>query len=202
MEETTATDCRGTNISTQSSSIYFQVNKLQNSSVDRPKKKVRDSSLVTSYLMMPQDANPHGNVYGGTIMRDVDGVAAAVAERHCRTNTVTASIDRMDFIKPVYVGNLLTIKASINCVGETSMEIGVRIEAENLATGQVVHTGSCYLTYVALDRDGKPTVVPDVELETEDERRRYSEAQERRKIRLMERTQSIINSKHLREISQ
>lgn len=151
---------------------------------DRLKKKVEDSSLVTSYLMMPQDANPHGNVYGGTIMKYVDAVAAAVAERHCRTNTVTASIDRMDFFKPVYIGDLLTLKASVNCTGETSLEIGVRIESENLRTGEFVHTGSSYLTYVALDRDGKPTIVPEIVPETEAERRRYNEALERRKIRL------------------
>ena len=148
---------------------------------DRLKKKVEDSSLVTSYLMMPQDANPHGNVYGGTIMKYVDAVAAAVAERHCRTNTVTASIDRMDFFKPVYIGDLLTLKASVNCTGETSLEIGVRIESENLRTGEFVHTGSSYLTYVALDRDGKPTIVPEIVPETEAERRRYNEALERRK---------------------
>lgn len=159
---------------------------MQSNVEDRPKKGVQVSSLVTSYLMMPQDANPHGNVYGGTIMKYVDAVAAAVAERHCRTNTVTASIDRMDFFKPVYIGDLLTLKASVNYTGKTSLEIGVRIEAENLRSGEVVHTGSSYLTYVALDRDGKPVVVPEIVPETEVEKRRYKEAQERRKIRLIE----------------
>ncbi|MDG6996094.1 MAG: acyl-CoA thioesterase [Nitrososphaerota archaeon] len=159
---------------------------MESSATDRPKKGVQVSALVTSYLMMPQDANPHGNVYGGTIMKYVDAAAAAVAERHCRTNTVTASIDRMDFFKPVYIGDLLTLKASVNYTGKTSLEIGVRIEAENLRSGEVAHTGSSYLTYVALDRDGKPTTVPEIVPETEVEKRRYKEAQERRKIRLIE----------------
>lgn len=159
---------------------------MESSATDRPKKGVQVSALVTSYLMMPQDANPHGNVYGGTIMKYVDAAAAAVAERHCRTNTVTASIDRMDFFKPVYIGDLLTLKASVNYTGKTSLEIGVRIEAENLRSGEIAHTGSSYLTYVALDRDGKPTTVPEIVPETEVEKRRYKEAQERRKIRLIE----------------
>ncbi|MDG6904797.1 MAG: acyl-CoA thioesterase [Nitrososphaerota archaeon] len=136
--------------------------------------------------MMPQDANPNGNVYGGTIMKYVDAVAAAVAVRHCRTNTVTASIDRMDFFKPVYIGDLLTMRASVNYTGKTSLEIGVRIESENLRTGEIAHTGSSYLTYVALDREGKPTLLPEIVPETEEEKRRYREAEERRKIRLLE----------------
>ena len=92
--------------------------------------------------MLPVDANPMGNVHGGTILKLVDTAAAVAALRHARTNVVSASIDRMDFYHPVYVGNLLILKASVNYAGRTSMEVGVRIEAEDLKTGKVTHTGS------------------------------------------------------------
>ncbi len=147
-------------------------------------KRVSDSTLVTSILMMPGDANVLGNVYGGTIMKLMDQIAASVAIRHCRKNVVTASIDRMDFWKPVYIGNLLTLRASVNYVGRTSLEVGVRIEAEDLRTGNVVHTGSSYLTFVALDAEGKPDVVPDIIPETPEEKRRYDEGKKRKEERL------------------
>jgi acyl-CoA hydrolase len=133
--------------------------------------------------MMPNDANPGGNVFGGTILKLMDEVASIVAFRHCRRNVVTASIDRMSFYAPVYVGNLIALKASVNYVGNTSMEIGVRIEAEELMTGKVTHTGSSYLTYVALDNRGRPTPVPKVIPVTQEEKRRYRQALERRKLR-------------------
>ncbi len=148
-------------------------------------RRMSDSSLTTCYQMTPQDANPYGSVYGGTIMKLMDGLAAAVAERHCKKNTVTASIDRMDFFKPVNVGDLLILKASVNYAGLTSLEVGVRIEAESLRTGNVVHTGSSYLTFVALDTNGKPTPVPKVIPKTRDEKRRYAEAKQRRDERLI-----------------
>src|SRR5579875_2427537 len=103
----------------------------------RPSRKVSESALITAHLMMPQDANIQGNVYGGTIMKLVDEIAGIVAGRHCRQNVVTASIDRMDFFKPVYIGNLLILKAAVNHVGRTSLEVGVRIEAEDLKTEEV-----------------------------------------------------------------
>jgi acyl-CoA hydrolase len=134
--------------------------------------------------MRPEDANPAGNVYGGSIMKLLDGLAAAVATRHSRSNVVTASIDRMDFLKPVYIGDLLVLNATINCVGESSMEVGVRIDAENMLTGEVRHTGTCQTTFVALDENGKPKVVPNIVPETDEEKRRYEEAMERRKERL------------------
>lgn len=137
--------------------------------------------------MTPQDANLAGNVHGGVIMRLIDDAAYVVATRHCRCNTVTASIDRMDFHNPVYVGDLVSLKASLNLVGKTSMEIGVRVETENLKTGEISHGVSAYLTYVALDENGKPTSVPPLILETEDDKRRNTEAQVRRRIRLQER---------------
>jgi acyl-CoA hydrolase len=146
--------------------------------------KVSESSLIASHLMMPQDANIQGNVYGGTIMKLMDEIAGVVAAKHCRKNVVTASIDQMSFLKPVYIGNLLILKASVNYVGTTSMEVGVRIEAEDLPTGKVVHTGSSYMTFVALDEQGRPSAVPKILPETEVEKRRYEEARARRAKRL------------------
>ncbi|HEY94765.1 MAG TPA: acyl-CoA thioesterase [Dehalococcoidia bacterium] len=137
--------------------------------------------------MTPQDANLAGNVHGGVIMRLIDDAAYVVATRHCRCNTVTASIDRMDFHNPIYIGDLVSLKASLNLVGKTSMEIGVRVDSENLKTGEMSHGVSAYLTYVALDENGRPTSVPPLILETEEDKRRNTEAQVRRRIRLQER---------------
>ena len=132
---------------------------------------------------MPTDANVLGNVFGGAIMRYMDEVAAIVAWRHAGKNVVTASIDRMNFYAPVFVGNLLIMKASVNYVGTTSMEIGVRIEAQDPTTRKGAHTGSCYLTYVALDGKGRPTPIPPLIVTTPDERRRFKQALARRKLR-------------------
>ncbi len=132
------------------------------------------------------DANNSGNVFGGAILRLIDEVGSVVAIKHARTNVVTASVDRMDFYSPVYIGDMLRLNASINFVHRTSMEIGVRVEAENPFTGEVRHTGTSLLTYVGLDQNRKPTLVPALKLETDEDRRRWAEAQERRKTRLKE----------------
>ncbi len=153
-------------------------------SESQPSFKVSESALIASHLMMPQDANIQGNVYGGTILKLMDEIAGVVATRHCRKNVVTASIDQMSFLKPVYIGNLLILKASVNYVGTTSLEVGVRIEAEDLHSGSVVHTGSSYMTFVALDEQGRPSVVPQIVPETTFEKRRYEEARARRAKRL------------------
>lgn len=150
-------------------------------------KKVKDSSVVMGQLMSPQDANLSGNVHGGVIMRLIDSTAGVVATRHTQTNVVTASVDRLDFHHPVYVGDLVTLTASLNLVGRTSMEVGVRVEAENLRTREIRHTASAYLTLVALDKDGRPAVAPPLVLETEGEMRRHHEAEMRREARLSER---------------
>jgi len=150
-------------------------------------KRVSDSSVVTAQMMIPQDANPAGNVHGGVVVKTIDEAAGVVAARHCRSNVVTASIDRMDFHHPIFVGDLLFFKASMNFVGRTSMEIGVRVEAENLLTGEVRHAATAYLTYVALDRQGRPAAVPTLILETDGDRRRNREAKARREQRLAER---------------
>lgn len=147
-------------------------------------KTVKESTITIVQQMTHQDANLAGNVHGGTIMKLVDNTGGIVASRHAGCLVVTASLDRLDFHSPVYVGDLLRLQSSVNFVGNTSMEVGVRVEAENFITGEVRHTASAYLTYVALDEKGKPKKVPPLVSETEEEKRRNREAQERRKKRL------------------
>jgi acyl-CoA hydrolase len=127
----------------------------------------------SSRQMMPADANPQGNAYGGSILKYLDEVAAAVCLRHARTKVVTASIERMDFDEPVLVGDLLVLKAALIYTGRSSMIVGVRVEAENLMSGKIVKTGSCYLTFVALDDRGRPVPVAPVEPTTPEEKRWY-----------------------------
>lgn len=146
-------------------------------------RRVAESETVTQRIMMPTDANILGNVFGGSILRYMDEAAAITAFKHARKNVVTASIDRMDFINPVYVGDLLVLKAKVNYVGRTSMEIGVRIEAENLTTGKVTHSGTGILTFVALDDDKRPTQIAPLILVTPEEQRRNKEAKQRRELR-------------------
>jgi acyl-CoA hydrolase len=150
-------------------------------------KTVNESSVFIVQQMTQADANLAGNVHGGIIMKLIDNTAGIVAGRHASSNVVTASIDRLDFHNPVYVGDLLKVNAAINYVGKSSMEIGARVEAENFLTGESRHTASAYLTYVALGSDGKPKNVPPLILKNEEEERRHREAETRRKIRLDER---------------
>lgn len=147
-------------------------------------KSISQTSVTMAQVMLPQDANPAGNIHGGVIMKLIDTAAAVVASRHAQRNTVTASIDSMSFHNPVYVGDLLILKAGINMVGKSSMEIGVRVEAEDYIRGIVRHTASAYLTFVALDESGNPAPVPKLRLETDEERRRNKEAEHRRNSRL------------------
>lgn len=150
-------------------------------------KTIRESVVVTATVMSPQDVNLAGNVFGGAIMKLIDTVAASVAVKHSRANAVTASLDRLDFHHPVFPGDLVTCRASLNYVGKTSMEIGVRVESENLLTGELKHTASSYLTFVALDMSGKPTELPPLIPETAEEKRRNSDAAVRREERLKQR---------------
>ncbi len=151
---------------------------------DQPKSRtVADTQVTLARIMLPDDANPVGNVHGGTIMKLIDDAAGAVAIRHARSNVVTASIDRLDFHEPVFVGDLLMLKAAINCTGRTSMEIGVRVEAEDMRTGKVRHTSSAYLTFVGLDDNGKPHVIAQIMPETDDQKRRHVAACKRREER-------------------
>jgi uncharacterized protein (TIGR00369 family) len=150
-------------------------------------KSAKESEVIMTHLVLPQDANPAGNLHGGVILRHIDTTAGVVAKRHTRGNVVTVSIDRMAFKQPAYMGELLIFKASLNHVGRSSMEIGVRVEAENLRTGEVRHTNSAYLTFVALDDNGKPTPVPPLILDTPTAQRRHREAELRRELRQRER---------------
>ena len=148
---------------------------------------VSETQHETAQLMMPQHANVLGHVFGGVVLSMMDTTAAVSAIRHARLACVTVSVDRVDFREPVHVGDLVIMKSSVNFVGKTSMEIGVRVETENLVTGLKRHTNSCYLTFVAIDRNGKPVPVPQLRPETPDEVRRFNAAKERRERRLQER---------------
>ncbi len=154
---------------------------------DLSPKAVKQSHATMTELMMPHMANNHGNVFGGVILSLVDRVAAVAAIRHSRSTCVTASFDRVDFIEPIFLGELVVAMASVNFVGRTSMEVGVKVEAENLVTGETRHTNSCYVTFVAIDDAGKPKPVPQVIPETDTEVRRFEVAKRRRERRLKER---------------
>jgi acyl-CoA hydrolase len=152
-------------------------------------KTVAASQTILTHFLLPEDANPAGNIHGGVIMKHIDSAAGVAAFRHARCNVVTASIDRLDFIHPAFVGNLLILRASVNLAGRTSMEIGVRAETETLLTGEMRHVASAYLTFVALDEAGHPTPVPPLISENEVQKRRLRMAQSRRKSRLTEKQQ-------------
>ncbi len=152
----------------------------------KTQKCAQDSSVIISRVMLPEDANPAGIVHGGVIMKEIDNAAGVAAVRHTRRICVTASIDRLDFHEPAFIGNLVTIKAGINMTGKTSMEIGARVETEDLLTGRKTHLASAYLTFVALDDNKKPVKVPPLKLITEEDFRRNKEANARKKVRLSE----------------
>ena len=151
------------------------------------KKDAQESKTEMTVMMLPSDANPKGNVFGGVIMKHVDLAAGLVAKRHARnTNCVTASIDRMTFMKPVYIGHALILSARLNYVRRSSMEVEVSIESENLDDGKRVKTGTAFVTMVALDKDGKPTEVPQLAIKTTDDKRRFREGEIRMQARLKE----------------
>jgi acyl-CoA hydrolase len=169
---------------------------MTGSNSKRTARTVRESQHETSEIMMPGDANNLGHVFGGVVLAMMDKTAAVAAIRHARASCVTASIDRVDFREPIHLGDLVVMKASVNFVGRTSMEIGVRVEAEDLQTGRRRHTNSCYMTFVAVDRDGRPQEVPDLKPESPDEIRRYQAAIERRRRRLEERQAEKLTREH------
>ncbi|MBI2773628.1 MAG: acyl-CoA thioesterase [Chloroflexi bacterium] len=138
------------------------------------------SKTVMARAMLPSDANPWGNVHGGEIVKLIDSCAGAAAQRHARTKVVTARIDELSFVSPVLVGDLVTARASVNEVGRTSMEVGVRVEAENTLTGKVAHVASAYLVFVAIDDHGRPRPIPPVIAETDEDKRRMAAAKDRR----------------------
>ena len=134
--------------------------------------------------MNPDMANALGNVHGGMIMKLVDEAGGFAAMKHARNVTVTVAMDSMTFLSPVKIGALVSLNASVNWVGRTSIEVGIRVEAENVLTGQITHTNSAYLVYVALDQFGQPTPVPPLIVETEEEERRWEEGAARQAHRL------------------
>ncbi len=149
-------------------------------------KCTHESSVIISRILLPEDANAAGIVHGGVIMKEIDNAAGVCAVRHTRKICVTASIDRLDFHKPAFIGNLLTVKAGINMTGKTSMEIGARVETEDLLTGVKTHLASAYLTFVALGEDKRPVAVPPLSLVTEEDIRRNRQALDRKALRLSE----------------
>ena len=150
-------------------------------------RKAADSSSVLVRWMGLVDANSAGYVHGGTVMKLCDEVAGLAAVRHSRCRVVTAGMDRMTFLEPIHIGELVTFTASVNAAWRTSMEVGVRVTAEQPRHGGVRHTNTAYLTMVALDDDGRPTAVPPLDAVSADEQRREREAQTRRRNRLAER---------------
>jgi acyl-CoA hydrolase len=153
-------------------------------------KPVCESASEYSELALPNDSNGLGNVLGGKVMHLVDLAGAMAAMRHARRPVVTASVDHMTFLYPVRIGQLIILRSSVNRVFHTSMEVGVRVLVEDLVAGVQKHTSSAYLTFVALDEEGQPMPVPPVIPETEEEKRRYEEAGERREYRLSLRARS------------
>jgi acyl-CoA hydrolase len=145
------------------------------------------SRTTLSAWMGLGEANVAGSVHGGVVMRLCDEAGALAAVRHCRGPVVTVAMGRMTFLVPIRIGQLLTFKASVNAAWRTSMEVGVRVEAEDIATGTITHTNSAYLTFVAVDAQGRPVEVPPLEVADDDERRREREAQLRRRSALAER---------------
>ena len=152
-------------------------------------KTVAQSRVTVSRLMMPEHANPHGNVHGGEIMKMVDEVGVLAAMRHACCPSVTVAMDAMTFLQPVRIGHLLTLNAEMTYVGRTSMEVRVSVVAENPLTGEQVHTNWAYVVYVAVDEQGRPKPVPPLIAETEEERARMLRARERQAYRVRLREQ-------------
>lgn len=153
----------------------------------------QEKSQFMTYLMTPDMANFSGHVHGGTILKILDQVAYVCAARYCKTYVVTASLDQVIFKQPIKVGELVTFKANVNYVGRTSMEIGIKVIAENLTTKEARHAVSCYFTMVARNADGTPCIVPPLEMETELDRRLFEAGKMRKEMReeIMERNRAL-----------
>ncbi len=152
-----------------------------------PPKSPEESKAEMTVRMFPSEANPAGNVFGGEILRHIDLIAGLVAQRHSRTNAVTASIDRVNFLRPVFVGNALILNARLTYVHRSSMEIAITVEAEDLMTGKRTLTNTAYVTSVALGSDGKTVEVPPLKLETEEDKQKFAEGEQRMLQRIKER---------------
>lgn len=157
---------------------------MKNVQSEVPAKAVKASSVEMVEVVLPNDANTFGTLFGGKVMQLIDIAGAIAARRHSRHLVVTAAVDSLAFHHPVKVGDLVILKASVNRTFKTSMEVGVKVWSENTISGELKHTASAYLTYVAQDEKGKPTPIPSVIPETADEKRRYDEAAFRRDSRL------------------
>jgi acyl-CoA hydrolase len=153
--------------------------------------KVSDTRTNMPVRMLPQDSNPAGNVHGGVILRQIDLVGGIVATRYAKSRVVTASVDRVDFLDPVRVGEVMVLKSCVNFVGSTSMEVGVRVEAEDMITGETRHAATAYMTFVAMAESGKPGKLPPLLLETPEDQRRFEEAKLRRSVRKEERRREL-----------
>lgn len=150
-------------------------------------KTVSSSQVIMTQLVLPTNTNALDTVFGGQVMAWIDIVAAIAAQRHAGTEVVTASIDQLSFVAPIKKGWVANLKASVNFVSRTSMEIGVRVDAENPKTGEIFRTTSAYLTFVAIGGLGQPIEVPSLILENDDQKRRFAAAQKRRELRLANR---------------
>jgi acyl-CoA hydrolase len=150
-------------------------------------RRVSESRTEMVEVVLPQDANVLGNILGGRVMHLVDIAGAIAAHRHCRSHVVTASVDHLDFRNPILIGELIVLKASVNRAFHTSLEVGVKVFSENVLSGERKHTTSAYLTYVAVDAEGRPIPVPPLVCETAEDRRRFRDALARRKTRLAHR---------------
>ena len=146
-------------------------------------KAIKDTQVIMHELVLPNDTNLLGNVLGGRVMHLMDMCAAMSAYKHARTAVVTASVDQLDFLAPVKMGDIMILKSSVNYTGKSSMEVGVRIESENPKTGSIYHTSSAYLTFVSLNDNGKPQGVPMVTPETDVEKQRFVEGRARHEER-------------------
>ena len=151
------------------------------------KKSPSESNAEVIVRMFPSDANPAGNVFGGEILKHIDMVAGIVAQRHSQSNAVTVSMDSVTFLKPVFVGNVLTLNARINYVHKSSMEIEVKAEAEDIVTGIKTVTGTAFVTFVSLDENGKPMLAPQLSLKTDDDRTKFEEGKIRMEKRIKNR---------------
>ena len=160
---------------------------MSSESSNMREKSPSESHAEVIVRMFPSDANPAGNVFGGEILKHIDMVAGIVAQRHSQSNAVTVSMDSVNFLKPVFVGNVLSLNARINYVHNSSMEIEVKAEAEDIITGIRTVTGSAFVTFVSLDKNGKPTPVPKLALKTDDDRRKFEEGKIRMDTRLKNR---------------
>lgn len=153
------------------------------------------SKVEMTEMVLPPDTNYHGTVFGGRVLQWIDICGAIAAQRHCQSKVVTASIDDMHFVVPIKLGDIVVLRASVNYVHRTSMEVGVRVEREHPTTGERTHAARAYLTYVALGADGEPTPIEPVVPETDEEKRRFQNAITRREFRLARR-RALLSSMH------